>query len=1040
MKILHLTDFHFDQDSKSKLDHLRFVDSFIDDIKNEKFDIVFFTGDLVYSGNKLSNFNEAKEILINRVSTASLDQPGRFFICCGNHDIHRNQELIDTTEIMRDISDNNKLESFLSRQMGKSFQESLKNLKNYNDFQKQFYDEFGIPKSDFLSDLYSTHYRTIEGVKIGILSLNSAWRAIDSRTDRSNLIYPISTLKHAISELKESTDFRILIMHHPISDFKDWNASDIEDLVFSDFHMFFSGHLHKKKQSIQFSTEKGLFCCVSSGTLAPDKPENGYSIIDIDLVTYEIQINNRYYSKESGVFLHPAKPILTILPMGEEKRESNDFRKLFRKRFTEERERANELFISYDDREVGKGFLELFTDPILKQKTQAQIAKSKADTKNTPISDILSSAENYIIFGKDKSGKTSILYKCLLDLFFDFTSYKTFPIYIDYKELIKFNKPIDLYKKISMYFEMNAAKAKALPEKYRIKLLIDNYDPEQEKFNDNINKFLNTHNGTSFIATMEEKLATSFASFAFDDKKYSNLFIHEISRPEVRSLANKWPNITPEKKEIILEKISEIFTQLNIPTNYWTVSLFIWIFEKNNDANFHNSFELIQLYIDNLLDRKRIAIDKKFKIKFEDLKMYLAALSHFLLIDRAKVGYTATYSEIVNFTSTYRENNKRFVIEVKDVIDLILYKNILRKVSEDRFTFRLNGVFEYFLALHMSVDKKFRDLVINDEHYYLSFKNEFELLAGFEKNSEDFVKMIFERTEIIFKGVFASYSQTSIDRHLQNKVSEIFDITVPIHQLGDDIKRPLPVEKQDEILGEIKPLEISNIEVKVKEYFEEITDSTENLENALHILARVFRNSNIQNQKDVDQFLDFILDAACYLGFKLIDEVQEGDYFSIDEPNEDKEKVLVQLITNFMPIIVQTFLFDTLAQNDLERIFIEKINYLKQNGKSNQFKLLLLYFTVIDLDLNSHKKLIEEIIDLIDLDILRQTTILKLYIYLMFKCSGKPQLEDYIKEKISLLTKIINPKFDKSELQKGLIKTTRFVHLKDKNSKKKPHK
>lgn len=1034
MKILHVSDFHYNQDSKNKIDHLQFVDSLIRNLKDEKFDFVFFTGDLVCTGEKLSNFIEAKEKLINSLSM-SVDKSGRIFICCGNHDIHRNQELLDTTETISSLTDNSKLEGFLSRQNGKSFQESLKNIENFNSFQKQFYAEFGIPNSDVLSDLYTIHYRTIDQVKIGVLTLNSAWRAIDSKTDRGNLLFPVSILKDAITELKKSSEFRILLMHHPISDFKEWNGPDIEDLVFSDFHMLFSGHLHKKKQSLQFSTEKGLFCCGSSATISPDKSQNGYSVIDIDTATFEIKIQNHYYIKEDRVFLHPSDPIQTSLPMGAEKKESNEFRKLFRKRFTEEREVANELFISYDDREEGKGFLELFTDPILKHKTQAQIAKTQMDSENIQIQQILGTEDNYLIYGKDKSGRTSILYKCLLDLFLDFTTYRTFPIYIDYKELIKFNKPLDLYKKISLYYEMSAAKAKELPNKHKILLLIDNYDPVQETFNLIISDFLEKHPKVFFIATIEEKLATSFASFTFDNKKYSNLFIHEISRPEVRSLANKWPNLTPEKREIILDKISEIFVQLNIPTNYWTVSLFIWIFEKNNDANFHSSFELIQLYIDNLLDRKRIALDRGFKLKFEDLKTYLATLSHFLLIDRAAVGYTATYAEIVTFTNDYREKNKRFVIEVKDILDLILNKNILKKVSEDRFTFRLNGVFEYFLALYMSVDKTFRDSIINNEHFYLSFKNEFELLAGFEKDNVAFVKMIFDKTVLIFKGTTSNYSQISIDDHLLKKVSEVFEIKLPLRQLQASLKNPFPIEKQDEILAEIKPNEISNTEVKVKEYFEEIGDNSDILESALHIFARVFRNSNTQSQEDINQFLDFIIDSSCFLGFKLIDEFQSGEYH-FDDSEEDSEKILVQLITNFMPIVVQTFLFDALAQNDLERIFLEKISELKKNPKANQFKLLLLYFTVIDLDLNTHKKLIDEIIEFIDLDILRQTTILKLYIYLMFKCSGKPHLEEYIKAKINNQSKIIDPKFDRSGLQKGLIKTTRIVHLKDKKRKK----
>lgn len=1039
MRILHLTDFHYSSEHKYHHDQNKIVESLINDLSSEsKIDFLFFTGDLVFSGKKYDDFLEAKKLLLDKLSEKLKIEKNRIFICGGNHDVFRNQELEDTAEKIKEIKNNETLEDFLKRQDGKSFKESLKNIENYYKFETQFYSEYNNGNDFKSNELCTIHKRVFDNKKIGILTLNSAWRATDSNTDRGNLLFPISVLKTAITEIKKDTDFRILLMHHPITDFKDWNAAEMEDLIHNEFHLLFSGHLHKKKQTIHICTDEGIFCCSSPATLALDSTNNGYSLINVDIETYDIEIRNPLYNKQDGIFLHPKQAIETAIPVGELKKESNNFKKTLRKKQLEELQRANELFISYDEKELSKGFNEIFTDPILKHKTKAQIAESKTDASNTNISQIISTTSNFVIFGKDKSGKTSILYKSFLDLFVDFTLYKTIPIFIDTKEYKNSKKALDIYKLIGAYYEMSQAKAKALPSKYVIRLLIDNYDPNFSSFNEIINEFLKINLSACFIAATEDKLATSFASYEFDGRKYSNLYIHEISRPEVRLLANKWPNLTADKREIILDKIFGIFTQLNIPSNYWTVSLFLWIFEKNNDANFHNSFELIQLYIDNLLDRKRLALDRSSKLKFDDFKSYLGELAYFLMIDRIDKGYTATYAEIVEFTDNYRTKNKRFVIEVKDVIDLVIEKSILRKSFDDSYTFRLNGVFEYFIALYMSNDKTFAYKIIEDDHYYLSFKNELELFAGFEKNSEEYLTKIFERTKGIFKNLTDKYSVTNIDVQLMTKISEVFDISLPMQQLGTNFQKALGVEKQDEILGEINPINIQKSEVKIKQYYEIIEDNSDNLEKALHILSRVFRNSNIQDEKQINEVLNYILDSACYLGFKLIDEAEaEGFGINTEDLSDEHEKIIVQLLTNFMPLIVQTFLYDAIAQNDLERIFKEKIEELKKDKKNNQFKLLILYFTLIDLDVNANKNLIQEVIETIDLNILRQTTILKLYYYLMFKCNGKPQLEEFLKDQIRIQTLKINPKTDVGQLQKGIGNTTKLVKLRNQSNKRK---
>ena len=1028
MKILHLTDFHFSSESKHIQDQNKLIDALISDLEDVgKIDFLFFTGDLVQSGNKQGDFLQAKKLLLDSLSAKLKIEKDKIIICCGNHDIHRGQELQDTTDKIGSIDSDKQLEEFLKRQNGKSFQESLKNLKNYNEFQFQFYSSL-TGSNCYLSDLYGIHKITIGNHRIGILTINSAWRAIDSKTDRGNLLFPVSILKAAIAQTSKDTAFRVLLMHHPLSDFKYWNSSDMEDAIYKDFHLLFSGHLHKNKQLLYLNEDEGTLCCQSAATLTLDSGTIGYSLIDVGIDTYDIEINKRQYDKKESTFVGTGNSIKDSIPVGEKKKEIITFRKALKKKYFSALERANELFILHETSDLGKGFTELFSNPILKNKTQAEIAKTQGETIIFQLSDIQKASSNYVIYGKDKSGRTSILYKILLDLLTEYSSYKIVPIYIDARDFKNSGKALDINKHIARYYEMNQANASALPSKYKVKLLIDNYEPSLQSFNDEVNQYLKNNKNVSFIAVGEERLASSFFSYSFDGRDFTNVYIHEISRGEVRTLANKWPNLSTEKREIILDKIFDVFTQLSIPINYWTVSLFIWIFEVNNDANFHNNFELIQLYIDNLLDRKKLALDKTFKLKFDDFKSYLAELSHFFMKDRSEVGYTATFSEIVKFTNDYRNSNKRFVIEVQEVIELIMKKNILRKVSDERYTFRLNGVFEYFIALYMTKNKKFCEEAINDDHYYLSFRNEFELYAGLVENGEEYLESILRKTKAISGNLHITYSKKSIDTQLSDKIAKQPEIDSTIAKLGNTFQKTLTDSEQDELINDLKPVKVDMSEVKVKRYYETLEDSSENLEKALYILARVYRNGNVQNENLNNTVLDYILDSACYLGFKLIDEAEEHKFgVNVEKLGAEKSKMLIQLIKNFMPIIVQTFLFDAIAQNDLERILQDKITELKKDSKNNQFKLVLLYFTLIDLNVSQHKDLLEEILDIIDSPILRHTALIKLYVYLLFKCNNKPALETTMKDRIRELTIKINPKRNKADFDKNLSKADKYV-------------
>src|SRR5690606_30890661 len=204
----------------------------------------------------------------------------------------------------------------------------------------------------------------------------------------------------------------------------------------------------------------------------------------------------------------------------------------------------------------------------------------------------------------------------------------------------------------------------------------------------------------------------------------------------------------------------------------------------------------------------------------------------------------------------------------------------LIKKNDDRYTFRLRGVFEYFLANYLTFDTKFIDKIIDDDDLYLSFRNEFGLYAGFKRDDEDFLDKIYKKTQKIFENITEKYknSEKSIDALLKEKLLELDEIKTFISKVTANFKDGLSFDKQDEIeqqmlqengLNEHEQTEVS------KKQIQKIDESIESLEKSLFILGRVYKNiDEIKSNKKVHEIFDYILESSCFWGFKIIDDIK----------------------------------------------------------------------------------------------------------------------------------------------------------------------
>lgn len=1027
MRILHLTDLHYEKNMVSTAKQRDILATLVSHLGSKgRIDLVFFTGDLVKYGNKYTDFEEARDFFIRGIVDGAGIRKEDFIFCGGNHDVFRGQEIeAIKTHISEKVQDNDSLDKFVEDSKGEQFLQSCKNTEHFYKFMLDYFKD----TSDRVERLFSAHKRLVEGVKIGIVTINTAWRS-SSEHDRNNLLFPRLFVQNGLEEIKDC-ERKIILMHHDISDLSEFNAYDLEDLIYDHFHYMFSGHGHKKKQSLQLTSDEGIFCCSTPAafTITTGNAKIGYSLVDIDLSAYQVKVENSIYDWQSNLFLDEPVSIIEI-PLNAEKKDQNDFRKTLRDNYISELEKANEMFVSAQDTKGTKDFLDLFSAPVIKTIPEIESSYDVTLKNDVPYETILSSNDNYIIFGKNKSGKSSLLKKVQLDLLRDFAQRKKIPFYLDYHDHKVSGLKLNLLSKIARYYRSSQAKVLKILQQSKLVLLIDNYERGLESLSRELESSLNGIPNSSFIATSDLFLSKSYEKPFVDGLRYTKVFIHDITRNEIRTLVNKWPNIPQERRQFVNSRIIDIFNQLNIPYNYWTVSLFLWIFEKTNDFNFNSNVELIQLYIDNLLEREKIALSGGTRLSYENFKSFLGELAHHLVSQYREEVYSISYKQLIDFTEEYRKHNLRFVIGTEEIIEHIISRGIIVKRENERYSFRLNGVFEFFIAHHMLADETFRDSVISDNKLYLSFGNELELYSGFSRRDETFLEKIYNKTRSHLTQIDQKYLALGrFDDILMSKISSVFDISVAIQELGNSEKGPLQPEEQDKMMDHLKPLNRSTSEVVKKEEIEAIIMNSDIFERFIFILSRVFRNTDqVKNEGLILEIFDFILNSYCCLGYYAIDEATESkDQVANNEKSD--EDLIVKLLTNFMPIIVQILMSGAIGQSNLERIILDKINEVESRDQREEYILFLLYFLLIDLNVEQNIKYIDTLLDQIRLSILKQGVLIKLYSYLMFECYDNQRLEKFIRDSIQKVVIKIDQrqKKDLSKLHKKLEKAHKEI-------------
>jgi predicted phosphodiesterase len=314
---LHLSDWHH---KEMDPDRTQLRNKLLDDIKERtnfcerlaKIDMIFFSGDISFSGQK-KQFESAKKELIDPISEClGKDVP---VLCVpGNHDIDR-KLIRRIPAAVRSVigkidSPREDVEKLLSKP--NAVRHLNGPLKSFYEFSKDMNFEYDASK------LFQTKSICAGDRTVGIICINSAWHSARYRLQPHNrkttkrkaphwwdyglLKITEAQLQSALNEIGRF-DLGIVMMHHPIHWINEAEQAKVEQMLFEHCHVVLHGHEHRPNTT-RTSGAFGELVFVPAGAsfnrrMAQDPMfTNAYNFCVVDLQTFSGTVYHRYWSEE----------------------------------------------------------------------------------------------------------------------------------------------------------------------------------------------------------------------------------------------------------------------------------------------------------------------------------------------------------------------------------------------------------------------------------------------------------------------------------------------------------------------------------------------------------------------------------------------------------------------------------------------------------------------------------------------------------------------------------------------------------------------
>jgi len=255
-------------------------------------DVVFFTGDLAFSGQK-EQYAQVGKWLDEVLDACSLPgQRNRLFIVPGNHDVNRNaikkpdfvhEQYKAFAKALLDSDEYDEINKFLRDDEHKKWA-----LKKFDDFAR-FIDEFFADEEIRFSSGKCFSVRLIDKGehKIVVIGLNSAWLSFEDN-EQGRLLVGEQQVCDALEEAQEkypAASLRIAMVHHPLYWLAEKDIHRIQLHLPDGCNLLLRGHLHCPSFSIQSTPDTHLLEFAAGASLRANY--HAYNLVQLNLDTGE---------------------------------------------------------------------------------------------------------------------------------------------------------------------------------------------------------------------------------------------------------------------------------------------------------------------------------------------------------------------------------------------------------------------------------------------------------------------------------------------------------------------------------------------------------------------------------------------------------------------------------------------------------------------------------------------------------------------------------------------------------------------------------
>jgi len=285
-------------------------------------------------------------------------------------------------------------------------------------------------------------------------------------------------------------------------------------------------------------------------------------------------------------------------------------------------------------------------------------------------------------------------------------------------------------------------------------------------------------------------------------------FIQNFNTSEIKQLITKWFDGREVDLQENMQKLLKSFGDFGLPRTPLSITLFLWIFEKQEQRPINNSV-LVEMFVENLLEKTKLENIYSETFGFKNKKRLLSFIAKFMKDEgNPDLSYSVDYIKLLDYSSNYLKT--RFTGKPQIVLEDFIKRGVLCLEEDNTVRFKSAFFFHFFLALHFDYDDSFKKEVFSDDNF-LNYIEEINYYTGLKGDDSEILSFTQDKLE----SVFAELNQTvrenwdKIDQVLESKKNED---TIAFQIDENKARKKLTSEQENDIYDE----SLANIPTKQK--------------------------------------------------------------------------------------------------------------------------------------------------------------------------------------------------------------------------------